>query len=44
MINESNKLKKKLKKRKIDQILDHGTEFGPLLLQRISENYNIQIN
>ena len=28
---------------KIDQIQDHGTEFGPILLRRISEDYNIQI-
>ena len=44
MIKESSNFEKKIKKRKIDQIQDHGTEFGPILLRRISEDYNIQIN
>ena len=43
MIKECNNFEKK-SKRKIDQIPDHGTEFGPILLRRISEDYNIQIN
>ena len=44
VIKESNNFEKNIKKRKIDRIPDHGTEFGPIFLRRISEDYNIQIN